>query len=135
MALINVRELISDPDFASPYTVIRTKGEWVRSRFVLRGPVRLNFFGPVQPATEKELEQLPEGDLASGVMKFICSPPRTLYITQEVRGPMDEAYVSDMIVYGGDVYKLIKVKDWRPSGYIRAFGQRIGTEKEVFGDG
>jgi len=125
--MINVSTLMRDPAFAARYTVVRTKGVWVRGRFVEDPPERLKFYGPVQPATEKELEHRAEGDRCKGVMKFFCKPPNKLYITRETFGESDETRVSDKIEFRGDVYEITEVKDWSANGYVRAFGHRIGV--------
>lgn len=126
--MINVSELMNDPDFCSNYKVLRRQGKWQKGRFVLASAIELSYYGPVQPATEKELEQFPEGDRERGVMKFMCSPPKRLYITET---PNDigerDIIVSDQIVYDGELYKIIKVKNWKQQGFIRAFGYCIGT--------
>jgi hypothetical protein len=113
--------------FSTAYTVIRRYGKWVNGRFELDEPLTLNYIGPVQPATNKELDQLPEGDRYAGTMKFFCKPPATLYVTAESSSfESGEAYVSDEIIYRGARYKIFAVKDWTPNGYIRAFAYRVG---------
>jgi hypothetical protein len=117
--MIDVSSLMNDPDFASRYTVIRRSGTWEGTRFVVGSPVTLECYGPVQPATQKELNQLPEGDRHSGTMKFFCKPPNTLNIT-------GDGNVSDEIIYNGQRYKIFAVMDWTPHGYVRAFAYCIG---------
>ena len=114
MSLVNVSRLMNDPMFATDYTVIRSKGEWVNGRFEVSETAIIQHHAPVQPATNKELEQLPEGDRQSGVLKFFCKPPDTLYMT-------DSGNISDEIIYRGQRYKIFAVKDWMPNGYVRAF--------------
>jgi len=126
--MINVRELMYDLDFCTKYAVLRTKGNWVKGRFVLEAPRTLRYFGPVQPATEKELEQIPEGDRSHGIMKFMCASPREIYISQASPSPgAKDITVSDQIIYAGKIYKIIKVKHWDANGYLRAFGYAIGN--------
>jgi hypothetical protein len=124
MSLVNVSRLMNDPAFASHYTVIRQGAKWDGIRFVVGEPETLQYYGPVQPATKKELEQLPEGDRQSGMVKFFCKPPQTLNITSE-NG--EQANVSDEIIYRGQRYKIIAVMDWMPHGYIRAFAYSYGS--------
>ena len=122
--MIDVSDLMHDPDFSSRYTVIRRSGKWEGARFVLGEPKKLKYYGPVQPATSKELEQLPEGDRHSGTMQFYCAPPKTLHITSE---DGQQANVSDEIVYRGHRYKVFSVKDWSEHGYICASAYKIGS--------
>ena len=123
MSKINVSRLMSDPAFSSKYTVLRRQGKWEGTRFIVGEPETLEYYGPVQPATNKELEQLPEGDRHSSTMKFFCKPPKTLHVTSE---DGENANISDEIIYRGGRYKIFSVKDWTPNGYVRAFAYRIG---------
>ena len=125
---IDLSHLMVDPMFATSYTVLRRYGKWVNGRFTLDEPITLKFFGPVQPATNQELDQLPEGDRQRGTMKFFCKPPNNLYLTTENSQVEDgTAYVSDEIIYKGQRYKIFAVKDWTPNGYVRAFAYSIGS--------
>jgi len=123
--MIDVSELMNDPDFASHYTVMRTTGKWNKGRFELNAPRELRFYGPVQPATVKEVEQLPTGNQVKGIMKFMCKRPKRLFVTREM--PVDGSQTeelgaaSDEIHYQGDVYEVIQVMPWSANGYMRAF--------------
>ena len=131
--MIDVRELMIDPDFASNYIVVRTTGKWDKGRFVPGTPQELRFYGPVQPANDKDMQQVPEGDRTRNIMKFMCKPPKAIYVS-EVRPPetAGEVTVSDQIKYNGYVYKIISVKNWDPNGFVRAYGHVIG---QVSGNG
>jgi len=124
MGRINVSRLMNDPAFSSHYTVKRRKGRWVNGRVELDAPEFLQYYGPVQPATQKEIDQLPEGDRQNGTMKFFCKPPKKLYITSEGGGKVG---ASDEIIYRGELYKIFAVKDWTAHGYIRAFAYSLGS--------
>ena len=104
MSKIDVSRLMDCPAFASKYAVMRRRGKWEGIRFVAGEPETLEYCCPVQPATDKELEQLPEGDGHGGTMKFFCKPPRTLHVTSE---DGENANVSDEIVYRGGRYKTL----------------------------
>lgn len=124
--MIDVSELITDPDFAARYTVYRRTGKWVKGRFTVSEPEILNFFGAVQPASEREIQQLHIGDSEQGVMKFFTRKPNDLYITREFsesddNGNDDNAQVSDEIKFDGRMYKVLKVMPWHNGGWCRAF--------------
>ena len=123
MSKINVSRLMVDPAFSTYYTVLRRKAQWVNGRFIPGEPEILKYYGPVQPATQKELDQLPEGDRQKGTLKFFCKPPLKFHITNE----NGEANVSDEIIYKDDRYKIFAVKDWTENGYIRAFAYSFGS--------
>jgi len=118
--MINVSELMDDPDFAVNYKVIRSKGMWYMGRFKMAKQKILNFYGAVQLASPKDLEQLPEGDRIVGTMKFFCKTPNELYVTHEE----SEEYegISDVVLYKRKKYKIIQVSEWNANGFCRAFG-------------
>lgn len=124
--MIDVTEILQDPDFADNYTVIRTKGAWVKGRFEIVETRKLSYFFPVHPATEKELEQVPEGDRTKEVKIFFCVRPKQLYITRMNNEHSDDGYISDKVHYDGKEYKIVKVKDWTSHGWSRCFGVLTG---------
>lgn len=126
--MYDVCDLMHDQDFASPYKVVRRRGEWVKGRFMLHEPEYLNFYGPVQPANPKELEQLPEGDRKKGVIKFLCKMPQELFLTRD--NPKD-AGASDEVIWRGERYKIIQLMPWNHMGWMRAFGCLKGVNESA----
>lgn len=121
--MIDVSELMEDPDFASPYLVVRRDGEWINGRFVPGEPETLKFYGPVQPPSVRELEQLPEGDRQKGFMQFWCKMPREFRISQ---GSKKESWVSDEIIWRGQRFKLYQLMPWNHAGWMSALAYRTG---------
>jgi hypothetical protein len=125
--LVDVSELIEDPSFASPYTVLRRTGKWVSGRFVVSEPERLAYYGAVQPATLRELSQLGIGDEEKGVMKFFCRTPKDIYITRRFdESDETKAQVSDEIEFRNSAYKVLSVSPWQHHGWTRAFASLKG---------
>jgi hypothetical protein len=124
--MISVGELMSDPDFSDSYTVIRTKAGWDGGRLRILSVDKLRFHGPVQPASPKELEQLPEGDRQKDIMKFFCRPPSRIRVTMDAQSGGEGESVSDMIEFRGMLYKVLQVADWSLNGFFRAFGSCVG---------
>lgn len=121
--MIDVSELIKDNDFATEYIVHRKKGIWEKGRFHFKEEQTIHYIGVVQPATEKELEQLDIGDRQKFIMKFLCAYPDEIFVTQQYE---QEELFSDVIEYLGKKYKVIKVKNWQCSGgYCRAFAVEV----------
>ncbi|MFR7564060.1 MAG: hypothetical protein ACLUV5_00590 [Oscillospiraceae bacterium] len=118
--MIDVSELITDPDFAVPYKVYRRTGKWVKGRFEVSEPKSLNFFGAVQPASVREIQQLHVGDAEHGIMKFFTRKPNDLYITKEF-SESEEIQISDEIEFDGRLYKVLQVMPWHHGGWCRAF--------------
>ncbi len=119
---IDVSDLVEDPDFASPYTVLRRTARWVNGRFEVSEPERLAYYGAVQPASPRELAQTDIGDAENGVMKFFCRAPQALHITHAFSDNGETAApVSDEIEFRGAVYKVLRVSPWQHCGWTRAF--------------
>lgn len=127
---MEIRDLMFDPDFADFYKVKRRKIMWINGRPKVIEENILNFYGPVQPASPRELKQFPEGDRQKGIVKFFCSPPNMIYIT-DIKGSDKEediTFLSDEILYQGYRYKVLQSAYWGRYGYIRAFGYSIGVD-------
>lgn len=124
--MIEVSELIKDSDFAENFIVHRKKGIWENGRFLFKEEKSLCYTGVVQPASEKELEQLDTGDRQKNIMKFLCAYSDEIFVTQEKE---QEELFSDVIEYCSKKYKVIKVKNWQYSGgYCRAFAVEVDNE-------
>lgn len=121
--MIDVSELITDPDFACKYKVYRRKGFWNKGRFEVTEPEVLEFYGAVQPASVREIQQLHFGDHEHGIMKFFTRKPNDLYITREISDNEDiaDAVVSDEIEFDGRLYKVLQVMPWHHGGWCRAY--------------
>jgi len=124
--MIDVSELITDPDFAAPYTVYRRTGEWVRGRFSVSEPQTMQYYGAVQPATTRELDQLEIGDNEHGVMKFFTRQPYDIYVTHDFTEDDTSIQISDEIEFRGLRYKVLQVMPWQHGGWTRAFASVSG---------
>lgn len=118
--MIDVSELITDPDFAVHYTVYRRTGKWVKGRFEVSEPEILNFYGAVQPASVREIQQLHIGDSEHGIMKFFTRKPNDIFITKEF-SESEEIQISDEIEFDGRIYKVLQVMPWHHGGWCSAF--------------
>ncbi len=120
--MIDASELIIDPDFANKYAVYRCTGQWVKGKFEVSEPQKLDFFGAVQPASVREIQQLHIGDNEHGVMKFFTRMPNIIYITRQPSPDNgDEIQISDEIEFVGSRYKVLQVMPWHQGGWCRAY--------------
>ena len=115
---INMADIVNDPDFACTYSVFRTQGEWQQGRFILAEPEEIRFYGAVQPTRAKELEQIPDGERPSSAISFHST--KRFYLTSEAKDASEGGYISDVILWHGDRYKVLIVKDWSANGYWKA---------------
>ena len=120
--MINIAEMMSDPDFAQEYSGIRTTGTWVNGKFVTSS-VNVYFYGPITAANVKDIQMLPEGDRVSGLMVFYTPEDNPFYVSQnnaEIEG------ISDYLIWRGNRYKVLQVYPYDDYGYMKAIGTRIG---------
>lgn len=117
MGLIDVTELLEDPDFAESFRLIRTTGQWNEGRFEVNAPESIPFYGPVQPPSSQDMEILPEGERLKGVMCFWVKGSE-VYLTREDG-------IGDLFLWRGNHYKIIQVNQWADYGWVKAFGIRM----------
>ena len=119
--MIDVSDILSDPDFATQFTVTRSTGVFAKGGWQST-PRTLVLTGVANTASGNDLQQVPEGDRVTGTLTFYATQP--LYATRAGA----QAGVSDTITYQGDVYRLAKVWDRSPNGFFKAIGVRTSGE-------
>jgi hypothetical protein len=117
--MIDVSEIITDPDLAQDYVVYRSSGSFVDGLWVENTPTQIPMRGTISVMSELELAQFPEGDRIKGAMVFHST--QELFSTRigETEG------TSDKILWRGDYYKLFQISPYGDYGYWRAAGERI----------
>ena len=120
--MIDVSEIIEDPDFAQSFYVYRSTGSFINGVWTESTPTRIQMYGVITVANAKEVRMLPEGDRIQGAMDFYST--KALYVTRtgQTQG------TSDKILWRGDYYKLINVKNWADYGFYSATGERIAGD-------
>lgn len=120
--MINVSELIDDPDFAQAYTGVRITGQWVDGDFV-KTETSISFYGPVIAASIHDINMVPEGDRVAGMMTFLTKADNPFYVSQA-----SDSYegISDYLIWRGDRYKLVQVMPLHDYGFVKGIGARIG---------
>ena len=120
--MINVSEIIVDPDFAQPYTGKRITGEWADGDFI-KSETTISFYGPIIATSTRDIEMVPEGDRVAGMMTFLTTADNPFYISQS-----SDSYegISDYLIWRGDRYKLVQVLPLYDYGFVKGIGARIG---------
>jgi galactose-6-phosphate isomerase len=113
VARIDVTELLTDPDFADTFTLVRTAqsvDDHGRSVFT-ETPYLL--VGVVQSASGRSLEYLPDMSRASGAIEVYCK----FYMQVASDG-----YAADRVQWNGKTYIVTHIDDWTNygSGFTRA---------------
>ncbi len=118
MSLVQVGEAL-DSDTAEIVTVERAgAGAYADGVYQAGAITTSKTLCSVQHPTPDDLQTLPEGERRQVVLKFIS---RQLIAT----GDDDAGTVSDVVLYGGERYKIIQSSDWTAHGYCRSFGVRV----------
>ena len=117
--MINVGELIHDPDFVQAFTVYRRSGDFVNGVWTGDTSEELTMLGVVTVMRATELRMVPEGDRISGGMNFHSRDP--IYPTRvgEYQG------TSDQILWRGSLYRVLNVAPYEDYGYYKASAERI----------
>ena len=112
-----------DPDAPSSTSVTPSGGTGATIVFTVTpaNPEGISASGTVTVLNEKELSVVPEGDRIKGAMAFYT--PTTLYLTS-----MEEANVSDQILWKGEMYKVVNIAPWGSFGFNRAVGVRMSGD-------
>ena len=116
--MINVGELITDPDFCQTFTLIRRVGEWNEGVWN-PSEARITMTGITHPASGRELEMLPEADRTKNLRTFYGRSGMTPRLETQNR-------MADEIAYNGSVFKIIQEQDYDDYGYWQA----VGIEEE-----
>ena len=120
--MINVSELLTDPDFGQAFTVQRSSGSFQLGGYVST-TTPTPYFGVITVASDQDLETLPEGDRITGSMMFHTAQP--LYTTNA--GPSASG-LSDVIAWRGQLYRVAKVFPYQDWGFYKAIGVRMSGE-------
>jgi hypothetical protein len=120
--MIDVSEIINDPDFAQDFIVTRSSGAFGIGGWIEKPADILELSGPILVASAKELNQVDEADRVQGAMVFYCTCE--IFETHNTRQPG----TSDLIKWRGDDFRIAKVWQWTDYGYYKAFGVRISGD-------
>jgi hypothetical protein len=104
------------------YTVNRSVGTWQQGGFVST-TTPLPFWGIIQPATEEDLAQVPEGDRSTGMMGFISE--QQMYKTYV--GP-NASGIGDTITWNGQNYRIVAANPWKDFGFWKGIASRLSGE-------
>ena len=118
--MIDVSELIVDPDLAQPYTVHRMSGIWTDGEFI-QTELPLPFYGVVIVANTQDVNMMPEGDRIAGLMTFYTTVDNPIFVTRNLDADQG---TSDEIEWHGERYKIMQTFPYHDYGYIKAIGTR-----------
>ena len=120
--MIEVSEVLNDPDFQQTWIVWRSSGSWIAGVWTENTKESIEMSGVVTPSTAKDLQMLPEGDRITESKTFHSTDK--IYTT---RNGVD-AGTSDQIEYKGELFKVMSAKDYMDYGYNKAVAVRIAGD-------
>ncbi|TWH46336.1 hypothetical protein [Sporomusa sp. KB1] len=116
--MINVAEIIQDPDFCKPYTLYRKTTVLVGGR-PRTSEKDIQRSGVIIAATSKDLLQVPEGDRVKGII--------AVYDTEDLL-VTNEKGTSDNVDWNGERYRLFQLWPRKANGFYKALGERIAGD-------
>ena len=117
--MLNVTDVLDDPDFLAPFTVIRAVERVTEKGRAERTEETFTAAGCVQPATAREREVLPEGERDRETL--------VIYTRTALRtGDEAEGTAADAIDVNGVRYTVSAVEAW--PHYVRALAQRTQAD-------
>lgn len=119
--MISLSEIVNDPDFAQAFTVERSSGDFDDTGTFISTATDVSFYGIIQPATAKEIKEVPEGDRVQEVISVHSSQQLFTTRNEPVAG------ISDVVLWPltGNKYKISKLYQWEDFGYYKALGVRM----------
>lgn len=119
--MIDVSELIVDPDFCERFTLRRRAGQWVGGVYQSTNADTV-VTGVVRPATGDELELLPEGDRVGEILSF--------YTREMTQLAEDPGCAADEFIRRGRGYKAKHRQDWGKHGFFLTLAAWIGDDDD-----
>ena len=115
MPLLDVTDILSDPDFADTITVIRTVQVISSGGIASDGNTQTfpSVQAVVQPDKGRSIQRLAEGARVTDAIKIY-----TTFVLTAGSGPTE----ADAVVWNGGTYVVVNVRDWSRfgAGYVEA---------------
>ena len=112
----------NDPLVAEAFTVQRSQGSWGAGAWNDKF-TSLGYYGIISIATAREIEALPEADRVHEAITINCEQP--LYVTRIAGEGTSGPGTSDLIVWNGDQYRVVRVENYQSRGMWYAIALRM----------
>ena len=116
--MISVAELVVDVDLGGQQFFVhryQNQGSFQLGGYV-ETPTVISMFGVIQPATEEQLRQVPEGDRIQGTLAIWS--PQQIFTT-------NKNGTSDIILWNNKKYRTSGVWQWFQGGYWHGLAVRL----------
>jgi hypothetical protein len=117
--MIDISELVTDPDFAQDFDVIRYTGAFASEGVYTQTPgAPLRLTGSIQPASAKDTVQFQrEGERLGNMITVFCD--------QELQASDAKGQNSDVIVWRGSQYRVVQCRPWVDFGYWQVMAEGL----------
>lgn len=120
MPTIDVSDIVSDPDFAESFTLLRsTGGAYDSSGEYQDSKTSTPMYGVIEEINSDDLDQVPEGDRIMGAI--------TVWSPQQMNAT-STAGISDIVVWHGQNWRVAKTWDRSTDGFWKAIAVRMSGE-------
>lgn len=114
--MINVAEIMRDPDLAQAFQIERADGAFANEGEWAQTVTTIGMLGIVQPAKREDvLELFPEGNRLGNVIVIYCD--------QELRIDNADTLRSDVVVWHGNPYRVTAAKHWADHGFWQVWAE------------
>lgn len=120
--MINLSEVITDPDLSQGFTILRSNGAWTNGVWIEGTPTAIGAAGVISVAKEKELRVLPEADRPESAMVFHATVP--IYVSRVSPAPA----TADLLVWNGENYRTLYVWPYGDYGFYKAIAVRMAGD-------
>ena len=117
MASPDLSEVADDSEMAESWSIIRSAGAFGAGGWIQQSTT-IPAYGVVTVAEAKDLEMVPEGDRVTEIRAFYTT--QQLFVTNAQNNQ-----TSDVLVWQGTKYRIIKEPDYNNRGYWKALATRM----------
>lgn len=117
--MIDVSELMTDPDFVKPLVLQRFTGAYmVEGEYAQSAPKQVKILGSVQhPSPADRARFASEGERSTAIIKIFSG--------EKLNDTDGDGKQCDVITWNCDKYRVFESRPWSDNGYWVAFAQRL----------
>ena len=123
--MIDLSELLTDPDFSEPISIARTNVSWLLSGEKPTTSITIPAIAIVTPTSAEDVQQLPEGDRVSGAMTFRSTTVLQMAYENGATGSTE----ADIVTWRGQPWKIVYVWPWNSFGVPKAVGVLVSGQQ------
>jgi len=119
--MINLAEVTRLTELAQSFSIHRSTGRFERGGWAETSSSDISAVGVINPASPRQIQQVPEGDRANEMVVFVSVTP--MYVTRK-----SGSGISDVLTYKGENYRVASVNQAGAYGFWTAIAARLGGQ-------